>query len=251
MIRSREHDSRWGQPGMVVFLMLLAACFSSTAKAAQKRTPTKLSYTSIQLMPVAPVEPSQRKGKVTLLLESASSAPGKYYKVQLFRKNQLLVINNNFRYSRYLIPFLDKTLFLNARLTVINGMDNVLRLGETVLSFKMDGENVEVDPEDKKEFANAIILPHSNQSFALKIPVKEGVKSCQTFEAAVFEVVTNTDAAGDPSKREFFRWTFKCALQPESVVMDSIVEDVSMTRAEASKQDGSIVQASAVPDSTH
>jgi hypothetical protein len=227
---------------------LLVLGTSLYANSAEERTPGKISYTGLNIKLLSPADSTQRKNKVTIIVDSKESGPKLYYKLKLFPKNQLLVLNDRYKYTRYLIPFVKGNVSTMLNVTVINGLDDVLRMGETVLSIKMDGEDVPIDSGGKKKFANAVILPHSNQSFTLKVPLPANKNQCQTFEFGIYEVVTETDSAGNPSKREFFRWTYKCDLTQQTSTVYTIKDEVSMTRGEARAQDGTVVNADDVPE---
>jgi len=115
------------------------------------------------------------------------------------------------------------------KVRIANGLGRVIRLSGAVVSFQMSGKNVSVPQENYAEFLSGIVLPRQETELTLRGPSLasfagphlDGLAGdTATVALLLYDVVTATDNAGNPTKRANFEYYYRLRLvpRPDSVV---------------------------------
>ncbi len=100
--------------------------------------------------------------------------------------------------------------------TVHNQMSHILRLAGSVISFQMDGKQITLQKEGYKDFMDGIIIPRSAGEYTIQGPPLTALpqgKDQIAIALLIYDVVVETDAAGNATKRENFQWFYTCSLK--------------------------------------
>lgn len=118
---------------------------------------------------------------------------------------------------------------LRIKLRIANRLGRIVRLAGAVVSFQVSGRTIAVPQERMASFLSGIVLPRQENEFDLTGPdlaqlVGPNFDRLPGDTASValllYDVVTATDAAGNPTKRSNFEIYYRLSLanRPDSVV---------------------------------
>jgi hypothetical protein len=127
---------------------------------------------------------------------------------------------------------------LSFKLRITNRMPRVLRLAGTAVAFQVAGRNVSVPQERYAEFQNAIVLPQQEVELPLYGPSLleligpdsnrlEG--DTATLALLLFDIVTQTDAAGEPTRRSNFEFYYRFSMPSRSDSVTATVTRLAVT----------------------
>ena len=104
---------------------------------------------------------------------------------------------------------------LNLKLHVTNNLSHVLRFQGAVVSLKLDGKSLPIDETTQDELLRAVLTPYANLDVSLAGPSVEALQKASTLDFAIYDVITEVDAANNPTKRTTFEWIF--SVRPQQV----------------------------------
>lgn len=146
------------------------------------------------------------------------------------------------------------------KVRIANGLGRVIRLAGSVVSFQMAGKNVSVPQEDYAEFLSGIVLPRQETELTLRGPYLGSFAGpdlnglagdTATVALLLYDVVTATDNAGNPTKRANFEYYYRLRLvpRPDSVVatITSLSVPVAWWNHIATQQQGDVSRWVRVP----
>jgi len=115
---------------------------------------------------------------------------------------------------------------LSFRVTVHNQMKRILRLEGSVISVNVEGKQIALTADDYKEFLGGIVLSRGEQQYTIRGPDINSLPEKETVVIGLFihDVVVETDAAGNPTKRENFHWYYTCQFKEEKEQQKTKVE---------------------------
>jgi len=102
---------------------------------------------------------------------------------------------------------------LTFNIHISNEMSHVFRGSGIVVQFNVAGKLVTVDPSGYGDLVNVIIPPRGEQQVAIVGPDISSISSPCTIGLFLYDVVTNTDQAGNVTDKQNFEWYFSYQTQ--------------------------------------
>jgi len=102
-----------------------------------------------------------------------------------------------------------------------NQLERVLRLAGTVVSFQAAGKASVVPKGKYDDFLAGIILPRQEQSYEVAGPELAQVPDHTTIAFFLYDIVTATDAAGNPTKRSNFEFYYTLSREDKTLEVPS------------------------------
>ncbi|MGK2962006.1 MAG: hypothetical protein ACSLFK_07635 [Gemmatimonadaceae bacterium] len=207
---------------------LLLGCASVTPTP-----PTPVEYPLNWKLPViAPApqtRPSQGRGGLTIV-----AAPVAYSKAQQPRTRdepyQPFIgteCTSYFRRHEWATANVDPS-HLRFVVTINNGLTNVFRGAGALVTLNVNGRPLALDQSGYAELTSAMIPPRGNAQISVLGPSLDVLPDSGLVGLFIYDVVTATDAAGNPTRRENFEWFFDYHTKTE--VDKGTVAITSMTR---------------------
>ncbi|MEK9139369.1 MAG: hypothetical protein AAB393_19805, partial [Bacteroidota bacterium] len=160
---------------------------------------TTLQYRLPVLTPVEPDKQDQEKDGIRV-----SVAPYSYTANTIVRKEYRLVpslvtVNNQQPAEVREIPSIVITPdTVRLKVKIYNQLERVLRLAGTVVSFQVAGKQTNVPKARYEDFLNGIILPRQEVEYEVGGPDLSDLPDNATIAFLLYDIVTATDAAGNP-----------------------------------------------------
>jgi hypothetical protein len=204
---------------VIISITALAVSAGCEMPVQQTRAPETRTIT-YQLPVITPVEPAkqdQEKDGIRL-----SVAPYSYATKQTIHREielipTLLVVNNQRPAVMREIPnFEVQPRELRFKVKINNRLERVLRLAGTVVSFQVAGKTVAVDKARYEEFLNGIILPRQEGEYDIAGPDLSAVPDNSTIALFLYDIVTATDQAGNPTQRSNFEFFYTFSRQSKT-----------------------------------
>jgi len=123
------------------------------------------------------------------------------------------------------------------KVRINNRLPRVLRLAGTAVAFQVSGRNVNVPQDRYADFLNGIVLPQQETELELSGPtlaeiIGDDMKGLPgdsaTIALLLFDVVTETDGAGNPTKRANFQYFYKFNMPERSVPVTTTVRRLAL-----------------------
>jgi hypothetical protein len=102
---------------------------------------------------------------------------------------------------------------LNFHVHISNGMSRVFRGSGIAVQFNVAGKIVTVDPSGYGDLVNVIIPPRGEQEVVIVGPEISSITAPCTIGLFLYDVVTNTDQAGNVTEKQNFEWYFSYQTQ--------------------------------------
>lgn len=218
---------------LVASLALLTACplVEQRKPEVSKLKRTKVPYTLPKLTALGTTEATQTKGSVTV---AVSTSPFEVKKRTCKKYKQLpatWVTNEQYPYEVTSIPYAEvqpsKLVF---RVRVVNGLNQVMRLAGSLVRFQIDGKEVTLkDPTAIDRFTSNVLAPGESKELELEGPRINAIPEKANVALMLFGIVTETDAAGNPSKRESFEYYFRLESETREIMAETMVEEMTFT----------------------
>ena len=213
---------------LAVRLTLACAALSAAAgcQATAPAAPTMLTGQMPVFTASAETPQTQDRGGLKI-----TCAPVSYTMVQKAPADAVAAAQQN-PYARrrtvtpVLVPNPDRVAL---QITINNDMDHLFRSQGAVVQFQIAGKLVAGNAADYAEMANAIVPPRGQQQVTVYGPPLASVPENTTMAVLLYDVVTATDAAGNPTKRENFTWYFTYATQTKQEEAKPITVDPDPT----------------------
>lgn len=199
-------------------LLLLAACATTGPKAPKVAEQVPLTATVPTLEPVEGYPWEQTKDAVTIKLAPAEFATEPVYERSLKEVWELIGPDDGTK----LYKVTDRPHHLNItpdnlsfQLHVTNNLSHVLRFHGAVVSCNLDGKSLPIDEATQNELLRAVLTPYANLDVAIKGPSAQSLEKASTLSFSIYDVITEVDAANNPTKRTTFEWIF--SVRPKQV----------------------------------
>jgi hypothetical protein len=101
------------------------------------------------------------------------------------------------------------------KLHVVNNLSHVLRFHGAVISCNVDGKSLPLDEATQNELLRAVLTPYASLDVTIKGPTVSNIEKASTLNFAIYDVITEVDAANNPTKRTTFEWIF--SIRPQQV----------------------------------
>jgi hypothetical protein len=121
---------------------------------------------------------------------------------------------------------------LRFKVRVVNNLPHVLKFAGTVLSYTASGKQMPVPKAGYESLLDGIVRPRQEMEFDITGPKTDDLPADTNLSLTLDDVVTATDAAGNPSKRTGFEWIFAVQKKPASKSVAVRTEQVKMTPSE-------------------
>lgn len=139
----------------------------------------------------------------------------------------LIVVNNHQPGELQEFPRIDVVPHtLRFKVSVYNRLDRVVRMAGTAVAFQVAGKTVAVDKANYDDFLNGIILPRQEGDFDIAGPEINDLPNHATIGLFLYDVVTATDAAGNPTKRSNFEFYYTLSFQTNVVTAPVVTKHV-------------------------
>lgn len=210
-------------PSLIATLLVCCAFPAYGGKKKEPPQPTivKVSANVPSLAALAETEQSQTKGglritvqQVTYEAKDASTYAQREIPPPSFLGMVALPSPNAVYVERTQVPTLavdpDHLVF---HLHISNQMPRVFRGSGVAVQFNVAGKVVSVDPSGYGDLVNIIIPPRSEQEITVVGPEISTIPSPCTVGLFLYDVVTDTDKAGNVTDKQNFEWYFSYQTQ--------------------------------------
>lgn len=222
---------RKGYPVVVLAVLVLRFCTigviagKDKSKDREKQaapTMVKVSAKLPTLAPMAETNPFQEKGgmKISVAPVQYNLAEGNSISVVQVRQSFKEVLRfgppqaANVFVERTYTPALDvKPDRLIFKVHLSNQMPRVFRGSGIAVQFNVAGKLVAVNAEAYADIVNAIIPPRGEQELEVYGPQIATIPDPTTIGLFFYDVVTNTDNAGNVTEKQNFEWYFQYGCQ--------------------------------------
>jgi hypothetical protein len=202
-----------------ILLFLCAGCLEQAKRSEPKPAEVvPLSSTLPTLEPVEGYPWEATKDAVTIKLAPSEFASQPIYERSLKEVWELLAPGDGTK----LYKVTDRPHHLKVtpddlslQLHVTNNLSHVLRFQGAVVSMKLDGKSLPIDENTQDELLRAVLTPYANLDVTLKGPDAASLEKASTLDFAIYDVITEVDAANNPTKRTTFEWIF--SVRPQNV----------------------------------
>ena len=143
------------------------------------------------------------------------------------------ISDGKYPYEKKLIPYYEivpKNISFKVKVT--NQMTHILKLAGAVVTLNVGGKMINLDKSAYQSFLDGIILPSQEAEFNILGPSIETLTSPSTIGLTIYDIVTQTDAAGNATERATFEWYFQYKTEQMSKQEPITIEKVRMTREE-------------------
>jgi hypothetical protein len=123
------------------------------------------------------------------------------------------------------------------KLKISNRLDRVLRLAGAVVQWQVAGKAVSVDKSGSQELLSGIILPRQEGEFDVFGPDWASLPDKSTIALFLYDVVTATDAAGNPTKRSNFEFLYTISRQEKQDSFPIVRKQVGVSQLTAQELD--------------
>ncbi|HXJ56241.1 MAG TPA: hypothetical protein VNU68_06215 [Verrucomicrobiae bacterium] len=190
---------------------LLAACLTACKSINHPPPDDKLilRYQLPVLTPVEPAKQDQEKDGIRISVAPYSYTSKLTVQKEYRRAPALLILDHQYPADVRKTPAIAVTPE-NLRFTIKinNRLERVLRLAGTVVSFQLAGKTVAVNKAGYEDFLNGIILPRQEGEFEVAGPNLSALPDHATIALLLYDIVTATDAAGNPTQRSNFEFFY-------------------------------------------
>lgn len=196
-------------------LIFLSGC------AADQRRDTSASstveYKLPTLTPVDPTKESQERDGIRVTAVAYPFSAQRKVSYQYRRLPAIIVVNGQLPAEMQEISSFEvQPTNVTFKVRINNQLERVLRLTGTVVTFQVGGQQEVLDPVGYRDFVNGIILPRHEMEFKIKGPSIERLPDTKTFGFYLYDIVTETDAAGNATKRSNFEWFYTLSIQAKT-----------------------------------
>ncbi len=195
---------------------------------------TTLPYRLPILTPVEPDKQDQEKDGIRVTV-----APYTYTADTVVRKEYRLIpslirMNNEQPAEVREIPSIAITPdTLRLKVKIYNRLERVLRLADTVVSFQVAGKQTNVPRSRYEDFLNGIVLPRQEAEYEVAGPDLADLPDNATIAFLLYDIVTATDPAGNPTQRSNFEFFYTLSRQDKQQEVSSSVNRITLGDADA------------------
>ncbi|HEU5415406.1 MAG TPA: hypothetical protein VFW31_16685 [Candidatus Angelobacter sp.] len=212
-----------GRAALCTALVMLACAVAQGYKKKPDPEPTtaKLTVKLPSMAPLPETQQSQDKGGLKITVAPAS------YNVKEESLSSLRPVNPSFK-EALLMPHQQTDVFAERSFTpllkvdpdrlifqvhISNQMSRVFHGSGIAVQFSVTGKTVAIDPSGYGDLVNAIIPPRGEQTILVLGPRVDSIPDSSTVGLFFYDVVTNTDTAGNVTAKQNFEWYFSYRTQ--------------------------------------
>ena len=212
--------------------LALAGCETPTSQRSAETTP--LEYTLPALTPVEPNKQDQEKDGIRISVAPYAYAPRQTVQREYRRVPTILIVNSQFPAEVRETPHVEVyPKDVRFKIKIYNQLERVLRLAGTVVSFQVAGKTVAVNKARYDDFLNGIILPRQEGEYEVAGPDLDALADNTTVALLLYDIVTATDQAGNPTKRSNFEFFYTLSRQSKTQEASISIRRVSLNQTGA------------------
>ena len=119
------------------------------------------------------------------------------------------------------------------KVKIYNQVEHVLRLAGAVVSFQVAGQTLNVPKARYENFLSGIILPRQEAEYEVGGPDLADLTNPDQAKIALllYDIVTVTDAAGNPTKRSNFEFFYTLSLQSKTEDVRDVITPISVSQS--------------------
>lgn len=221
--------------------LTLSGCASAPPPPARKAT---VSAKVPVVAPLPETREAQEKGGVEIAVVPSSYAAATKQRYSVSPKSPglgsmigaSLMTAGNSRNLLYveetLTPFLSvEPGRLQFSVRVNNKLSRVFRGQGAVVQFNVGGKLVPFGETDYAEVLNGIVPPRNENTFTIRGPRLDAIPDKSTIGIFLYDVVTQTDVAGNVVEKQNYEWYFDYALKTVEAQADVKVSEAYMDAA--------------------
>lgn len=217
-----------------IALAILVGC--ATTQKPKELPSIEVTYGMPTLTPAENTSQDQEKHGIRISVLPYTFSATKKVRCQYKRLPTLFVVNDQYSFEMKEIAYYEvNPEQVQFKIKVYNNLGHVLRLAGTVISFQVAGKMVALDKSGYEDFLNGIVLPRQEMEYEIVGPSINSLPDSCTIALLLYDIVTKTDAAGNPTERTNFEqfYTYSKEIVTKSETVN--VQKVMMTPAEARK----------------
>lgn len=219
---------------MIGMVVMIAVCNTANAQKPKSLEPVVISYKMPIIAPVDSSQQMQEKSDIKISVTPNSFSATRLTRNEYEMKRTLIVINEQYNFDKREIPYYDvspDTLIF--KIKVYNNLGHVFRTAGTIVSLLVNGKMVNLEKTGYESFLSGIILPRQEQEYEIiAAPINTLPDSC-TIALLLFDMITKTDAAGNPTEKTNFEWYYTFRLETITVSDTTKVYGIKMTPDQA------------------
>jgi len=215
-----KHIMSLAQTVAVLSILALPA-HAGKKKPDAEPTTAKLTINLPSMAPLPETQQSQDKGGLKITVAPAS------YNVKEESLSSLRRVNPSFK-EALLMPHQQTDVFAEKTSTPVlkidpdrllfqvhlsNQLSRVFHGSGIAVQFSVAGKTMAIDPSGYGDLVNAIIPPRGEQTIMVVGPKIDSIPDKSTVGLFFYDVVTNTDAAGNVTAKQNFEWYFSYRTQ--------------------------------------
>lgn len=206
--KSLKHGGRSaGVMGLI--LVCTAGCMTMQPEEPAAPQTRAISYELPTLTPVEPAKQDQERDGIRISIAPYTYSPTETVRREYRRVPSLFVVNDQVAAEMREIRGIDvNPKEVRFKVKISNRLERVLRLQGTVVSFQVAGRSVAVDSSRYEDFLSGIILPRQEMEYEIVGPDLEQVPDGATLAFLLYDIVTATDNAGNPTQRSNFEFFY-------------------------------------------
>jgi hypothetical protein len=228
-----------------LYCMILAASTIALAGCQTTDTSPSPSRTTLQyrlpiLTPVDPDKQDQEKDGIRVSVAPytyiAKTVVRKEYRIAPSSLSSLVVLGNQNQNPADVreIPSIAVTPdTIRLKVKIYNRLERVLRLAGTVVSFQVAGKQANVPKARYEDFLNGIVLPRQEVEYEVGGPDLTDLPDNATIAFMLYDIVTATDAAGNPTQRSNFEFFYTLSRQDKEQEVSSGISRITIGDADA------------------
>ena len=218
----------------LVSCLALSGCEMMNQPAPQPAPTTTLEYKLPILTPVEPTKQDQEKEGIRISVAGYSYIPKRVVHRQFKRVPSILIVNNQYPVQVREIPSLVVSpKEVRFKVKIYNRLERVLRLAGAVVQFQVAGKTIAVNRAGYNDFLNGIILPRQEGEYEVSGPDLATLPDNATIAFFIYDIVTETDAAGNATKRSNFEFIYSLSKQTKTEDAQIGVRQMSLNPQEA------------------
>lgn len=196
----------------VLALAVFLGCWCASLNAAPKTEsfPVEVEVPTLKLEPAPDYPPIKEMGGVRIELIPVPAETKKMKLVTLeARTGAADFLTTNMKsvwvWETPVYEILPEDLQFQVRIT--NHVGKILRFQGVALTFSVNGKNVPTDYA-KNDIGSAMLTPNASWEGILHGPPADALQQSGMLLVGIYDVITEVDAANNPTKRTNFEWVY-------------------------------------------
>lgn len=223
----------------IILLLAIGASPACQMQQAPPKAPetATVKYVLPSFMPVNAGTETQERGGVVVQMAPVPFVADRHLVKSCREQQALMITNNQYPYEVRENPAYDvaqKDVIFRVKVT--NRTTQVLKLEGTVFKFIVNDQEVALDQAAYAPVLSSVLTPSQEKQWEITGPEWRALPTEANAHFDMFGVPTETDEAGNVTKRENFTWTFVFKAEEKAEQAQVPVNVVYMTKEQAAAQ---------------